>query len=97
MNGLEIVDYYVTRDGWLMEHGNVQRCNIPKRAGCETHLGTPPEGLEPEPIIHTDYPSLRYAEYPNITEQLDAIWKGGEAMEEMRARIFAVKAKYPKT
>lgn len=38
----------------------------------------------------------RSIEYPPIQEQLDAIWKGGEYLENMRAVIMAVKAKYPK-
>lgn len=47
------------------------------------------------------YKELRRAEYPPLGDQLDAIWKlvqpptGSEA-EAMKARIMAVKAKYPK-
>jgi hypothetical protein len=44
----------------------------------------------------TDYQSLRRNEYPSIGDQLDALWKGGEALVEMSARIQAVKTKYPK-
>jgi len=49
--------------------------------------------LEPPPI---QYNEARVAEYPSLGDQLDAIWKGGEAEEEMRAKIMAVKAKFPK-
>lgn len=42
------------------------------------------------------YQSKRAAEYPSIAEQLDAIWKGGDAAEEMLAKVQAVKLKYPK-
>lgn len=38
----------------------------------------------------------RKMEYPPISDQLDALWKGGEAAAEMLARVQAVKAKYPK-
>ena len=38
----------------------------------------------------------RRAEYPQIADQLDALWKGGEAFEVMRARVLAVKRKHPK-
>ena len=38
----------------------------------------------------------RSAEYPPIGDQLDALWKGGEAAAEMLAKVQAVKAKYPK-
>jgi hypothetical protein len=43
-----------------------------------------------------DYYALRRAEYPALGEQLDALWKGGEAAAEMTSRIAEVKAKYPK-
>jgi hypothetical protein len=38
----------------------------------------------------------RIEDYPGIADQLDAIWKGGEAMENMRKTVMAVKAKWPK-
>jgi len=43
-----------------------------------------------------DYYAKRRAEYPPLGEQLDAVWKGGEAAAEMQARIQAIKQKYPK-
>ena len=42
------------------------------------------------------YKAKRAAEYPAIGDQLDALWKGGDAAAEMLARVQAVKAKYPK-
>lgn len=42
------------------------------------------------------YQEQRAVEYPPITDQLDALWKGGEAAAEMLAKVQAVKAKYPK-
>jgi inosine-uridine nucleoside N-ribohydrolase len=42
------------------------------------------------------YKYARAAEYPPIGDQLDALWKGGEAAAEMLAKVQAVKAKYPK-
>jgi hypothetical protein len=44
-----------------------------------------------------DYYAKRRAEYPAIGEQLDALWKGGDAAAAMTAKIAEVKAKYPKT
>ena len=38
----------------------------------------------------------RLAEYPPIGDQLDALWKGGDAAAEMLAKVQAVKQKYPK-
>lgn len=42
------------------------------------------------------YHQARRRDYPDVRDQLDAIWKGGEAMEEMRQKVMAVKAKWPK-
>jgi hypothetical protein len=42
------------------------------------------------------YIAKRVAEYPPIGDQLDALWKGGDAAAEMLAKVQAVKAKYPK-
>ena len=43
-----------------------------------------------------DYYAKRRAEYPPLAEQLDAVWKGGQAQADMMARIQAIKQKYPK-
>jgi CO dehydrogenase/acetyl-CoA synthase alpha subunit len=43
-----------------------------------------------------DYYAKRRAEYPPLAEQLDAMWKGGQAQAEMLAKIAEVKNKYPK-
>jgi hypothetical protein len=42
------------------------------------------------------YKAQRANEYPPIGDQLDALWKGGEAAAEMLSKVQAVKAKYPK-
>lgn len=42
------------------------------------------------------YADRRRAEYPPIGDQLDALWKGGAAEDEMRALVMAVKNKHPK-
>ena len=42
------------------------------------------------------YKQQRASEYPPIGDQLDALWKGGDAAAEMLAKVQAVKAKYPK-
>ena len=43
-----------------------------------------------------EYQRLRAPEYPPIADQLDAIWKGGDAYEIMLAKVMAIKDKYPK-
>lgn len=45
----------------------------------------------------TEYQRQRATEYPPIGDQLDALWKGGEAAAEMLAKVQAVKNKYPKS
>lgn len=42
------------------------------------------------------YYNKRKNEYPPIWDQLDAIWKWWQDMEDMRAIVLAVKDKYPK-
>ena len=55
--------------------------------------------IEKSEIVRPDIPDYyakRRAEYPSIGDQLDALWKGGDAQTAMQAQIAAVKAKYPK-
>jgi hypothetical protein len=42
------------------------------------------------------YQRQRAQEYPPIGDQLDALWKGGDAAAEMLTKVQAVKTKYPK-
>ena len=42
------------------------------------------------------YAEKRRQEYPPIGDQLDALWKGGAEAEAMKAKVQAVKNKYPK-
>jgi hypothetical protein len=52
---------------------------------------------KPVPVVDPlAYQAERAAEYPPIGDQLDALWKGGEAAAAMLAQVQAVKAKYPK-
>jgi uncharacterized coiled-coil DUF342 family protein len=67
--------------------------NIPKPT--EEELIEECERLQEE-YAAKEYQRQRAPEYPNIKDQLDAIWKGGDAYEEMLARVMEVKAKYPK-
>ncbi len=63
---------------------------------------TPPENYvvipeeEMQEWLRTEYQRKRSLEYPNITDQLDALFKAGAFPEEMAAQIQAVKDKYPK-
>jgi hypothetical protein len=48
-------------------------------------------------IDPNEYKYYRMKEYPSIGDQLDALWKGGEAAAEMLAKVQAIKNKYPKS
>jgi hypothetical protein len=42
------------------------------------------------------YARSRAAEYPAIGDQLDALWKGGDAAQAMLEQVMAVKSRHPK-
>ena len=63
--------------------------------GCVQITEEEAEALRPKPPVPT-YKDLRAKEYPPIGDQLDALWKGGDAATEMLAKVQAVKNKYPK-
>jgi hypothetical protein len=44
-----------------------------------------------------EYKRNRVSEYPNIGDQLDALYKAGAFPDDMAAKIKAVKDKYPKS
>ncbi len=57
--------------------------------------------IQKEEVVRPDMPdyyALRRAEYPPLSDQLDAFWKGPESPDyaAMLAKIQAVKNKYPK-
>ena len=43
-----------------------------------------------------EYQRSRAAEYPAIGDQLDALWKGGDAAQAMLEQVMAVKSRHPK-
>ena len=48
-------------------------------------------------VLTTDWHSLREDAYPSLKDQLDAMWKGGEAAQEMATLVQSIKDRYPKT
>jgi len=50
-----------------------------------------------EEHLKNQYQRDRMIAYPSITDQLDAIWKGGDAYNDMLSKIMEVKDKYPKS
>ena len=71
----------------------------PKMREIEGINGTETVAIDKSEIVcadNPDYYAKRRAEYPALGDQLDAMWKGADAMTAMAAKIAAVKAKYPK-
>lgn len=48
-------------------------------------------------VLSSDWHTLREDAYPPLKDQLDAMWKGGEAAQEMAALVQSIKDRYPKT
>lgn len=58
---------------------------------------TKPTEAELNAVISAQsYKELRKKAYPPIGDQLDALWKGGQAATDMKAIVDAVKTLYPK-
>jgi hypothetical protein len=89
--------YYATRDGFLVRWGTCAEGELPVIEGCVVTHGAPPADLPMPPEPEKTYSELRRRDYPPIGDQLDALWKGGAAMAEMRAQIEAVKLRHPKS
>ena len=71
----------------------------PKMREVDGINGTETVAIDKSEIVRADNPDYyasRRAEYPALADQLDAMWKGADAMTAMAAKIAAVKAKYPK-
>ena len=62
--------------------------------GCVQITEEEAEALRPKYV--PTYKDLRAQAYPSIGDQLDAIWKGGDAQADMLKQVMAVKHKYPK-
>lgn len=67
----------------------------PLPAGAIEEDRTVVESAKGRLLLAEDWYELRADEYPSIKDQLDAMWKGGAAADEMAARVQAVKDKYP--
>jgi hypothetical protein len=63
----------------------------------QADLDAAQKSAERAALAKTQYQRDRAAEYPAIGDQLDALWKGGDAATAMLAQVQAVKAKYPKS
>lgn len=72
--------------------------NVPFTAEEETAWATEQaaNAIAKAELTKTQYQQYRAKDYPPIGDQLDALWKGGDAATAMLAQVQAVKLKYPK-
>jgi hypothetical protein len=76
---------------WTQQWDLVEKYTAEERATKEAE-----KAAREAKMAATAYRYQRAAEYPPIGDQLDALWKGGDAAAAMLAQVQAVKAKYPK-
>ena len=93
-----MLSYYLTDGTYLFGWGECQAGmeKLHEREGLTLVIGHPPEGMPSPPGLPDSYSKLRARAYPSIGDQLDALWKGGDSLEEMRRSILAVKEQFPK-
>ena len=51
---------------------------------------------ETDKLANEPYSQKRRRAYPNIWDQLGALWKGGQEVIDMKAKIDKVRSDYPK-
>ena len=80
---------------WLMRGDDLEWVDTEQTQPSDAEIAAEVARLQVEYDAQA-YARSRAAEYPAIGDQLDALWKGGDAAAEMLALVQAVKAKYPK-
>jgi hypothetical protein len=107
IGGSNMLAKVVVHNGKIINLGDWDYMIVKDNDGNDVINNPMPEGAEIQEIeisytadgrivMANDYRELRKAEYPSIGDQLDAIWKGGTALEEMKVMVMAVKEKYLK-
>ena len=80
---------------WVLRGDTIEWLDTKQTRPTDNEIANEVARLEVE-YDAAEYQRKRVKEYPSITDQLDALWKGGDAAEEMLAKVQAVKTKYPK-
>jgi hypothetical protein len=80
---------------WMVVSDNIQWLDTEQTQPTDAEITAEITRLEAD-YAAKQYQRDRAKEYPAIGDQLDALWKGGEAAADMLAKVQAVKAKYPK-
>jgi hypothetical protein len=88
---LKALTYLYPQGGWV--------CDSEGAIRMEDGMAVPSAAELSQALIAAkrfDYRQARAALYPDLADQLDALWKGESATAEMRARILAIKQAHPK-
>lgn len=80
---------------WVIRNGSLEWLDTQQTQPTDAEMASEVIRLQAEHDAKK-YARKRAAEYPSIGDQLDALWKGGDAAAEMLAKVQAVKTKYPK-
>ena len=83
-------------DGVVVRYGYAPDDMVRLQAGIGETVEEGEYAPEKASPVELTYAGKRALDYPSITDQLDALWKGGEEMIAMQQKIMAVKAAYPK-
>lgn len=82
-------------DDWDFQYGTEEAIANPLPEGAIEQDRQVVESEKGRILLVEDWYELRADAYPSIKDQLDAMWKGGAAADEMAAKVQAVKDRYP--
>ena len=80
---------------WTMRDGELEWLDTKNSQPTESEIQAEITRLQAEYDANA-YQRKRQPEYPDIGDQLDALYKAGAFPDDMAAKIKAVKDKYPK-
>ena len=98
VTNLDIIFYTEPGDVKLVDDGNgayIKEWNLDIAQPTDAQLDTYEDSANTQEALDT-VRSNRQAEYPDIGDQLDDLFKAGAFSDEMTATLQAVKDKYPK-
>jgi len=95
--------FYLTDGPYLVGTGECQDGMEANQShnGYQVNLGVPPAGMLTRPTPEQGYDRKRAQSYPDVGEQMDALWHGMHdgllpRVEPFYSNILSVKQRYPK-